>query len=207
MLDDTIMRYPEVLLLPIMMFADYFLTVLGAIQWEKKYSLHFKTEHYELNPIWQKQITKKKWFNPRHVALTIILSGILICLVEFGGMPHGFVQVVLGCVLVLYGMILGRHFCNLLIFSHLIRKPDQIFGEVTMSHQFVLSLSLYQTLMVMIPIVLVAVFSQSNFARGGAAGIVLFLIINLGWIRKAKKQRKPSNKSLQRTRAAGGSGR
>jgi hypothetical protein len=195
-LDDRTMKYPEVLLLPFMMFTDYFLTVLGAIQRDKEYALHFKTQHYELNPIWQKQIAHKKWFNPRHIILTILLSGILICLVEFGDMPADFAKGLLGCILVLYGMILGRHFSNLLVFSHLIRKPGEISGEVSMSHQFVLSLSLYQTLMVIVPILLVAIFSQSNFALGGVVGIILFLIINLVWIRKAKKQKNhPTNHS------------
>ena len=48
------MHHPELLLLPILMFADYFLTVLGAIHAEKKHSQHIRSEHYELNPAWQK---------------------------------------------------------------------------------------------------------------------------------------------------------
>jgi hypothetical protein len=189
------MKYPEVLLLPILMFADYFLTVWGAIQRDKKYFLHFKTQHYELNPIWQNHIAKKKWFNPRHFVLTVLLSAILICVVESGNIPDDFVQIVTGCVLVLYGMILGRHLSNLLVFGHLIRKPNEVSGEITMSHQFVLCLSLYQSLTVMIPVALIAWFSHSRFALGGAVGIVLFFVFHLVWMQKAKKQEPSSNKT------------
>ena len=184
------MKHPEVLLLPIMIFADYFLTVLGVILRDKKYSLHFKIKHYELNPVWQEPIAKKKWFNLGHIVLTIILSGSIICLAESESKPTSFTDIILGGILSFYSIILGRHFSNLLIFLHLIRKPDEVSGEVSMSHPFVLYLSLYQALMVMVPIGLIAVFSRSNFALGGAIGIILFLIINLGWIQEAKKRRK-----------------
>ena len=180
------MKHPEALLLPVMMFADYFLTVLGAIWSEKGYSKHFKIQHYELNPIWQKQIEEKKWFNPRHIVLTLLLSALLIFLLERGDLPANFAGAVLGCVLVLYGMVLGRHFSNVLLFSHLIRRPDEISGQVALSHELVLSLSLYQMSIVVIPIALIVVFAPSAFASGGVAGVLLFLAINLGWLRKAQ---------------------
>ena len=41
---------------PPFMLADYFLTLAGAAQKERKYDDHFKTEHYELNPTWQKDV-------------------------------------------------------------------------------------------------------------------------------------------------------
>ncbi len=181
------MKHTEILLLPLMMIADYLLTVHGAVQREKKYSMHFKTEHYELNPIWQEQIAKKKRYSLRHFLLTVLISGSLIYLLESEYMPHGFAQVLLGCLLVFYGMILGKHFSNLLTFSHLTRNPGKITGEVTMSHELTLFLSLYHTVVFVIPITLVAVFSQNNFARGGALGVILFIVIHFIWIRKAKK--------------------
>ncbi|MBK8921077.1 MAG: hypothetical protein IPM81_06140 [Saprospirales bacterium] len=59
------MKHPELLLLPVFMLADYFLTLAGAIQAEKKYSHHFQTEQYELNPAWQPRL------GPRHLLITI----------------------------------------------------------------------------------------------------------------------------------------
>lgn len=193
------MTHPELLLLPIMMFADYFLTILGAIQRERRYSNHFKTLHYELNPIWQKDVAQKKWFNPRHIALTIALSALLIFLIELGIISDRFSSIMIGGILVIYGMILGRHISNLLIFGHLARRPEDISGEITMSPQFVLYLSLYHSLMIIIPIALIALFSGSNFAIGGAIGMILFFIVNLSWILKARKQKATSNNDIQPT--------
>ncbi len=82
------MKHPELILIPILMFSDYFLTVAGAVLKEKKYADHFKFEHYELNPIWQKEIAQKKWLNPKHIVLTIVFSSVLIFLMEFGEMPE-----------------------------------------------------------------------------------------------------------------------
>jgi hypothetical protein len=183
------MKYPEAFLLPIMMFLDYFLTVLGAVWREKKYTQYFKIQHYELNPMWQRQIAGKQWFNLRHIALTSVLSGALICLLEFGHVPHGFAGGLLGSVLVLYGMILGRHLSNLLVFSYLVKNPDEISGEMIMSQRFVLFLSLYQSLMVMVPMALIAVFSQSDFVWGGIVGILIFQIIQLRWIQREKDKK------------------
>ncbi len=186
------MRHPEALLLPVMMVGDYLLTVVGAIQRDKGYSLHFKTQHYELNPVWQKHVSERKWLSPRHLLLTIALSAMVVLLTEVGSMVEGLAEGVLGCVFVLYGVILGRHLHNLLLFRYLVRRPDEVCGEITFSHPCVLRISMYQTVMVLIPLSLVAVFSANAFAIGGVGGVILFLVVHLKWIEKARTQRDSS---------------
>ncbi len=181
------MKHPEILLLPIMMFADYFLTILGAIKIEQGYSKHFKTEHYELNPQWQQDVKQIKWFNVKHITVTILVTISIVYIFESFDLPYELIKGFIGCILVLYAMITGRHITNLLIFLYVNRNPGHISGEVNMTHQFVLYLSLFQTVMVLVPIVLLAIFSNSYFAYGGAVGIGLFLVINYQWIRKAGK--------------------
>ena len=68
------MKHPEVILVPAFMLADYFLTLAGAVLRDRKYSDHFKTEHYEMNPLWQKDVARKKWLNPRHIVLVVVVS-------------------------------------------------------------------------------------------------------------------------------------
>jgi hypothetical protein len=182
-------KHPEIILLPPMMFADYFLTVLGAIQRDKKYARHFKMQHYELNPIWQKSISRKKWFNLRHTLLVVIMNAALIWALEFGDIPDAFAEIILGSLLVVYGVVIGRHFSNLLIFRYIEKNSSQISGEVSMSHRLVLSISTYQMLVALIPVVLIAVFSRSNFARGGVLGAVILFATHWGWRRNVK----PSN--------------
>ncbi len=188
------MKHPELILVPAFMFSDYFLTLAGAVLKDKKYCNHFKTEHYELNPIWQKQIAQKKWLNPRHIVLTIVISSVLILLAEFGEMPEPFIQGFFGCFLAVYGMIIGRHLSNLMIFRYMIRKPDEISGQVTMTHALLLSLSLYQYLVGFVPLVFIAIFSPSPFVHGASVGAALLLAVHLKWIWKHRKQTEASNK-------------
>ncbi len=188
------MKHPELILVPVFMFSDYFLTLAGAVLKDQKYGDHFKTEHYELNPVWQKQIAQKKWLNPRHIVLTIAISSILILLAEFEEMPEPFIQGFFGCFLALYGMIIGRHLSNLLVFRYMSRKPDEISGQVTMTHALLLSLSLYQYLVGFVPLVLIAIFSPSPFVYGAFLGAALLMAVHLKWIRKHRKQTEASNK-------------
>jgi hypothetical protein len=149
-------------------------------------------QHYELNPVWQKTIARKKWFNPRHLLLTLLTSGVLAFLVESGNMSDAFAEGLFGCLFVLFGMIIGRHLSNLLIFRYLDRYPQDIAGEITMAHALLLSISTYQYLVVAIPMVLLAIFSPTPFVLGGLAGAVLLFVIHFKWIRQHKKQREKS---------------
>jgi hypothetical protein len=184
------MKYPETLILPILMFADYFLTVLGAIEQEKKYAHHFKMENYELNPIWQSDIAKKRWFNPRFLVLAIVVAGSLIYLFEASNRSRGETYFFLGVVFGIYGVILGRHFCNLLIFIFVKNNPKILSGEVVLSKKFILYLSAYQLLIVLIPTAFIAFFSLNEFALGGVVGILVLLGIHVIWILIAKKKDK-----------------
>jgi hypothetical protein len=189
------MKHPEIIILPILMFLDYFLTVLGAIQKEKKYSEHFKAQHYELNPIWQKQIAQKRWFNPRHILLTISISIVFAYLIEFCDMSSFFIQGLFGCLFVSFGMLIGRHLSNIMIFRYLAKRPQDVSGEVTMTHSLLLFTSAYQYLVVLIPIIFIAAFTPSPFVFGGLVGTILMIIVHIGWILRYKKQIKASNKT------------
>jgi hypothetical protein len=193
-LDDETMKHPELLLIPTFMLADYFLTLAGAVQKEKKYGDHFKTEHYELNPIWQRQVAQKKWFNPKHLLLTVAVTLFLILMAELVEMPEYFVTGVLGCLLVFFGMVVGRHLSNLMIFRYMIKKPQDISGQVTMTHALLLSLSLYQYLVVFVPLILIALFAPSPFVVGAVWAGVLQVLIHMTWISKYRKKAGSSNR-------------
>lgn len=182
------MLHPEVLLLPAMMLADYQLTVIGEVERLKRYAQHYHVQHYELNPIWQKDVARRKRFNPRHTVLTLLPSAALALVVESRILPEPLVEMALGCVLAAYGMILGRHFSNLLLFWHLARRPGEIAGQVTLSHQLVASVSLYGCLQAVTPIVLIALFAASWFAYGAAAGSLATLAVHLLWLLQARRR-------------------
>lgn len=186
------MTYPEILLLPAMMFADYYLTLLGATWREKEYARHFQTRHYELNPVWQKAIAQKKWFNPRHAARALIASALLALPFEFGVLPEPFVRGCLGCVFTVYGTILGRHLGNLLIFRYAIRRQDEVWGKVVMAPPFVTAVSLFGNVQTLIPIMLIAIFTENPFAYGSAIGGFCLIVVHFWWHLGARKKRPPS---------------
>lgn len=184
------MRHPEVLLIPVLMFTDYFLTVLGAIRREGKYSRHYRIEDYELNPVWQKSIAAKRWFNPRHILTTLLLSAFMAAFTQISSSGDPFIRAMLGCIFGVYGMVIGRHFANLLMFARFDRSGDAVSGQITMSHSFVLALSLCQSLGVLVPVALIAAIGRDAYAVGATIGIVLFIGLHLRWLRRARKRRR-----------------
>lgn len=188
------MRHPEALLLPVFMVTDYYLTVLGAIHREKGYTRHFRMEHYELNPVWQKDVAAKRWLNPRHLILTALTSVLIIVVMEggvllpaFDGAVATFNEMFLGAALSSFAIIIGRHINNLLVFRHLEACPHDLSGELTMTHGFALSTSLYQTVMVFVPLALVAGLSANTYATGGMIGSGALALAHLTWMRRARK--------------------
>lgn len=190
------MKHPEVFLVPILMLADYLMTLIGAVLSKRKYGQHVRTEHYELNPVWQTAVARRKWFNPKHLFLVAVLTSLLFLVGESGAFREPFVEAVLGAVLIIFGTLLGRHLSNLIMFWHVIRTPEQISGQLTMSHALVLSISMYQYLVVCVPFVIVATFMPSPFTFGGLFGIALLLVAHMGWITRNRRRAKDAAKPV-----------
>ena len=181
------MEYPELLLLPVLMMADYLLTVVAASIMDKKYADHFKVQHLELNPIWQEDISQKKWFNPPHILLVITATVLLILVSEFFSLAPFYVHLILGCFFVMFGLIIGRHISNILIFLHIAKADHEISGAVQMAHSLILYLSIYQYIGFAVPLVLILIFAPTPFVLGGMISIGILIIVHLNWIRKYKK--------------------
>src|SRR5690349_15969627 len=129
----------EFVIIPILMLCDYYLTLLGNIYKKKRYAEHFVTETYELNPIWRKDVDNIKWINFRHIIL-VILMPLLFYFISLSGNEILY-NWLIGFFLTLFGMIIGRHLCNLLLFKYVSTHPDEISGKVHMNHQLVLKTS------------------------------------------------------------------
>jgi hypothetical protein len=179
------MLFPEAILLPVLMLADYFLTVAGAAARERGYARHFKLEQYELNPTWQKDIARLRWFNPKHLLMTALLSAAVIALLESGVAPRPVAFMVLGALLGVFAAIVGRHINNLLLFQRLASQPGDVTGEVILTHGFALSMSLYQTVMMFVPIALLAALTQHPLIVGAAMGFASLSGAHLLWMKRA----------------------
>jgi uncharacterized membrane protein YciS (DUF1049 family) len=187
------MNHPELLLFPVMMLLDYFLTVWGAILSERKYKQHFKFEHYEINPIWQKTIARKQWFNPKHLASVAFVS-VMCILWSNGWTGRDYVmEGMFGFITIFIAGIIGVHVSNILTFNYLLRHPEFVSGEVTMSHLLTFSMSRFRLCTLFFPLVLISIFSPTPFVIGGLCSQIVHFIVNLVWTAKAKRKVRKEN--------------
>ncbi len=179
------MNHPEVLIIPVMMLADYLLTAWGAILSQKRYRQHFKVEHYELNPIWQKSIAQKKWFNPKHLVIVCIFTT-FCCLWSnrWAGTDTGS-EVLFGFLVTLNASVIGTHLTNILTFQYVNRHPDCMSGEITMNHPMMLNMTQFRLFSLLLILTIIAIFSPTPFIIGGACSQFVFLFVQLIWIAKA----------------------
>ncbi|HEY0231034.1 MAG TPA: hypothetical protein VGC55_07270 [Dokdonella sp.] len=185
------MNHPEVLLIPVLMLSDYLLTVAGARAREGVYADHFQTQHYELNPVWQAAIARKRWFNPRHLVLTFIIAAVFYGVGEYL-MPDDdpAFAAIMGALLVLFGVVNGRHLANLATFAWIRRHPDQLSGRIAMAHELVLWLSTFQLLGLLLPLALLALFAPTPAILGGLGGIAILLSTHIGWLRRWRQRQR-----------------
>jgi len=184
------MHHPESLLIPVLMLCDYWLTVAGARAREGVYAEHFKTQHYELNPIWQAAIARKRWLNPRHLALTFAISAVFIGVGETLLANDPVFDFVIGALFAVFGAVNGRHLSNLATFAWMRRHPDELSGNIAMSHALTLWLSTFQYLVLLLPLALLAIVTPTPHVLGGLGGGVLLIAVHLGWIRRWYRQRR-----------------
>ena len=176
------MNHPEALLVPALMLVDYWLTVAGARLADGAYSAHFKKQHYELNPLWQKAIARRKWFNSRHLALTTIAGCASFLLGEMLAPRNPTASWFFGAVLGTFGLVIGRHLSNLALFAYVRRHPEQITGVVTMSHELVLWLSIFQLAPIALTLLLISIVAPTPQTNGAITGICILFAIHLLWL-------------------------
>jgi hypothetical protein len=179
----------EIFIIPILMLADYFLTVAGAKVSERKYQQHFKISSYELNPIFSKQIAQKRWFSPKHFKAVLIMTA--ICFLwfynweEFGEENN----VWLGFLLGLYSTIIGAHLSNILTFFYLNKNVKEVSGEVTLDHCYTLSTTGFRYVTVLLPVITIGIFAGSPFVYGVISSLVALMFLHMVWYVKARKSR------------------
>ncbi len=180
------MKHYELLLLPLLMLLDYYLTVIGLRLAEKKYRRHFRTPHYELNPIWQKQVEKKRnWFNLRHLSLVALMTALLFWLDHITVFDTS-LPFFLGATVLVYATVIGSHLANIMIFRRCFKHPAAVSGEVNLAHTFVLKSSQYRCWALLVPFAVAAAFVRDPFLYGGVAGILILMLVHSVWLIRAK---------------------
>jgi hypothetical protein len=184
------------------MLSDYILTVAGARSRRNVYASHFKTPTYELNPLWQETIAKLRWFNGRHFVLTVVVSAIVIGCGESTVLPDDtWVAFFFGLLFGAEGMILGRHLGNLATFAYLRRHPEQISGEVTLTHELTLLVTLFQYTAVLVPLALLLIPSPTPGVAGALAGVTGVMLTHAIWLwrhRARQRRQKTTSEAVRR---------
>lgn len=186
------MNHPQLIAVPVLMLADYALTILGAKLSAVVYRNHFTSPSYELNPVWRKSVDQLRWFNPRHLAAVALVTALLVLGDQIEGASDVF-KFVLGVLFGAYGSVCGRHLSNLMIFLYLNRYPREISGQVRMSLKLVLRLSQFTHLGLIPLLAIVAVLVPSPYTFGVLAGILFLIVAHFFWGLRGK----PAQDSVQ----------
>jgi len=182
------MRHSEVLIVPVLMLADYYLTIVGAKLAQSGYRAHFKSASYELNPIWRGDVAKLRWFNPRHLLLAALLTALLLFAAEASDtLDPWFFPVMFGMVLGAFTPIITQHLGNILTFEFMRRNPNEVEGSVTFSMRYAIVASIAQGMTVLVVLALVAWLTQVPIAYGMLAGAGVLMLARFSWFARAKR--------------------
>jgi hypothetical protein len=135
----------------------------------------------------QKAIDQRKWLDLPYACWVIGWSALLIWLVEFGRLPDGFKQLLLGAFLVIFGILVANHLSNLLLFWYLSNQSGPMASTAVARQQRVVSIAMYHIAPAMVLLVLIAMSTRSNFACGAVLGTILLLCNHLQWARQVKR--------------------
>ncbi|HNT34968.1 MAG TPA: hypothetical protein PKH07_08225 [bacterium] len=180
------MKHPEIILLPVLMLADYYLTLYSDYLRLKKHSDYFDLESFELNLGMQKEIRNRRLFSPKHCIGVVFMTLALWCtsLAE-----EGVYEFILGFFLVTFGILLSRHIANIVMFDFVRRNAETIHGKISVSYEFSLCSSRSSISVSLIPLILVSVFRPSIFVFGGILANLNLIYVHFAWGRRHRKRR------------------
>lgn len=184
------MRHPEILLVPILMLLDYYLTLVARIFHQRAYGKQLRVDAHELNPIWQSAIARGHWLNIRHLLLVVLMSSGVVWLFEGGDpLPHPLASFLLGLLFVGSAVLIGRHLANIFMSRYVMRHPGLLEGEVRLSHEWVLKGSQYNLKALLLAFIVIDIFAPSAFVWGGTFSVLGSIFMHTLWLRRYRRQK------------------
>jgi hypothetical protein len=188
----TLMDYLKILAVPLLMFADYYLTIVAAMLHDRKYGRHIKSGHYELNPIWQTTVSRRRWFSLPHVVLVSMITGAMMYwqykLASTGPLEAGLLDFLLGYLVVLSLTVASRHLSSILSFLYVEQNPESLTGEANMSQELSLKMSQYQVMTVLLPLIPIGIVHPSPFVFGALTSQVFLLLMHFTWVTEHRRK-------------------
>jgi hypothetical protein len=180
-----------VLILPLFMLADYYLTLLGE-RLSKEYREHYVLTEYEVNPLWQGDVKKQKWFNPKQLILLVVFTGIFYFFIQYLYYDDNYflLKFMMGMITAPYTIILGRHLSNLLLFIYIRKNPTTLEGKVIIPSTYMLVTSRIMVVPGIFMYIVIYAFTRHTFVLGGVIGSLILYFVHYIWALKAKKKNK-----------------
>jgi hypothetical protein len=180
-----------VFLTPLLMLADYFLTLLGN-KYRKRVP-YLQSETYELNPEFRHAVDNNEKFNFRHLTYTVIFTFLSFMFYKQG--DKNFLEGFTGYIVTTFGLVNARHIGNILVFRFSIKNPQEVKGVVQSSHLYNLKNSLFQTIGLATVFLLFLVLKPIPFLVGAFCSQVISIIHQLFWIDKHNNPKTGLNES------------
>jgi hypothetical protein len=172
----------EILIVPAMMLADYYLTLWGAGLFG---ATPERRAGYELNPHMIGDVARLKLVNPRHLAATatatvVFWTGAALVDAEW-------TRFLVGLMLGAYGVIIGNHLANILdMLSE--RACKGVRGRMKVTYRARLAMGAHRSLGSALPLVLIAAFAPGWLTLGAAAGALVIAVAQIMWRATAPKE-------------------
>jgi len=197
------MKYAIAYLLPVLMLADYYLTLVGFVLYQRYYQRYVETEHYELNPTFQSDIKRKKYFSVRHFLGVVFMLVVAVAINRFFRERDLFIDGAIGALFAAMSIVIGGHLANILTFRKVGRCPEAISGQMRVSYPLSLRMSQYRLIVPAVLLAAMAVLSGSAVVIGGLVGAGFMALVHERWLevysRKVKSEAGAETRVLKRT--------
>ena len=185
--------YTTILLVVVLMFLDYFLTIKSVKLAKQGYSKYIKVESYELNPIFKENVDKMK-YSSRHFLLVIFAAAMLYSFYYLGKnnliLSMNSYFMFQGMLFSLFVFINASHIRNLIVFKTVKKDNSLLSGRLRQKHLLSIKMSSADALKVFIILMAFFLFSPSYFNFGFALGPLLLIWKHRTWTKKYLKEKK-----------------
>ncbi len=182
------MRAPDPLIaiVPFLMLADYYSTLLYASRVKRSHKTVALTD-VELNPMWKADVARLRLVNFRHLAGVLFVSVVFLLLSQgTDAFYTGLLHVLLGCLTVCSGMQVARNSLNAFIIGRSSeRRTTTIAPGVARWLTTESGQSSFFGLVVLALLGISSAFASGWFALGGLAGLVFERAVRAELIREA----------------------
>lgn len=177
-----ILIQPQVLVLPVLMQLDQFMTIVTARMYARRRGAE-PDEDYELNPLFQKEVKQRRLsLGLKHVFLVIVYTAVLCVGWKFDVRIGEFLT---GASIGYFGVAVAGHLSNIRILKYLEAWPTETSGETRYAPTATLAISQARLIEPLVPLTLIAAFTQNFYVIGGAFGVWKLILVHHHWYQRS----------------------